>query len=142
MFLNLNKKINSLRTFVQNMLDKEHSFCYIIEKNKCFERGEDLMTKTYRVVNRFRFTVFVVLTIVILTTAVNFAFGFNTAASLTKTDYMDVQIVSGDTLWSIAQNYMPSDMDTRKAVYELCQVNDISASELYAGMTIQVPIYH
>ena len=41
MFLNLNKKINSLRTFVQNMLDKEHSFCYIIEKNKCFERGED-----------------------------------------------------------------------------------------------------
>ncbi len=55
---------------------------------------------------------------------------------------MDVQIVSGDTLWSIAQNYMPSDMDTRKAVYELCQVNDISASELYAGMTIQVPIYH
>ena len=100
------------------------------------------MTKIYRVVNRFRFTVFVVLTIVILTTAVNFAFGFNTAASLTKTDYMDVQIVSGDTLWSIAQNYMPSDMDTRKAVYELCQVNDISASELYAGMTIQVPIYH
>lgn len=100
------------------------------------------MTKTYRVVNRFRFTVFVVLTIVILTTAVNFAFGFNTAVSLTKTDYMDVQIVSGDTLWSIAQNYMPSDMDTRKAVYELRQVNDISASELYAGMTIQVPIYH
>lgn len=142
MFLNLNKKINPSRTFVQNMLDKEHLFCYIIEKNKCFERGEDLMTKTYRVVNRFRFTVFVVLTIVILTTAVNFAFGFNTAASLTKTDYMDVQIVSGDTLWSIAQNYMPSDMDTRKAVYELCQVNDISASELYAGMTIQVPIYH
>ena len=42
--------------------------------------------------------------------------------------YMDV-----DDVCAIAQNYMPSDMDTRKAVYELCQVNDISASELYAG---------
>lgn len=100
------------------------------------------MSKSYRVVNRFRFTVFVVLTIVMLTTAINFALGLNTAASLTKTDYMDVQITSGDTLWSIAESYMPSDMDTREAVYKLCKVNDISASDLYAGMTIQVPIYH
>ncbi len=99
------------------------------------------MSRSYKVVNKFRFTVFVVLTIVILTTAVNFALGFNTAASLTRTDYMDVQIVSGDTLWSIAENYMPQDMDTREAVYKLCKVNDISAADLYAGMTIQVPIY-
>lgn len=100
------------------------------------------MSRSYKVVNKFRFTVFVVLTIVILTTAVNFALGFNTAASLTRTDYMDVQIVSGDTLWSIAENYMPQDMDTREAVYKLCRVNDISAADLYAGMTIQVPIYN
>ena len=100
------------------------------------------MSRSYKVVNKFRFTVFVVLTIMILTTAVNFALGFNTAASLTRTDYMDVQIVSGDTLWSIAENYMPQDMDTREAVYKLCRVNDISAADLYAGMTIQVPIYN
>ena len=100
------------------------------------------MSRSYKVVNKFRFTVFVVLTIVILTTAVNFALGFNTAASLTRTDYMDVQIVSGDTLWSIAENYMPQDMDTREAIYKLCRVNDISAADLYAGMTIQVPIYN
>lgn len=100
------------------------------------------MSRSYKVVNKFRFTVFVVLTIMILTTAVNFALGFNTAASLTRTDYMDVRIVSGDTLWSIAENYMPQDMDTREAVYKLCRVNDISAADLYAGMTIQVPIYN
>ena len=40
-------------------LDSEHLFCYIIEKNKCFERGVDLMTRKYRVANRFRFTIFV-----------------------------------------------------------------------------------
>ena len=100
------------------------------------------MNRSYKVVNKFRFTIFVVLTIVILTTVANFALGFNTAASLTRTDYVDIQVVSGDTLWSIAENYMPRDMDTREAVYKLCKVNDISADDLYTGMTIQVPIYN
>ena len=41
------------------------------------------MSKNYRIKSRFRFTVFVVLTIVLMTTAVNFALGLNTAASST-----------------------------------------------------------
>ena len=100
------------------------------------------MTKTYRITSRFRFTLFVVFTIILLTTVINFALGLNTAASLTIQEYMDIQICSGDTLWSIAETYMSDNMDTRAAVYELCNINNISASELYAGMTIQVPIYH
>ena len=100
------------------------------------------MTKRYRISNRFRFTVFVVLTIILLTTAINFALGLNTAASLTIQDYMDVEIKSGDTLWNIAQTYMPDDKDTRKAVYQLCSLNDISSDHLYSVITIQVPIYH
>lgn len=99
------------------------------------------MSKNYRIKSRFRFTVFVVLTIVLMTTAVNFALGLNTAASSTVQEYMDVEIKSGDTLWNIAETYMPDNMDTRKAVYQICSLNDISADELYAGMTIQVPVY-
>ena len=100
------------------------------------------MTKSYRISSIFRFTVFVVLTIILLTTVVNFALGLNTAASSTIQKYMDVEIKSGDTLWNLAQTYMPDNMDTRKAVYQLCSLNDISADQLYAGMTIRVPIYH
>lgn len=107
-----------------------------------FERGVSLMTKTYKITNRFRFTVFIVLTIILLTTLINFALGLNTAASLTVQEYMNIEILSGDTLWSIAETYMPDHMDIRAAVYELCNLNDISASELYTGMTIQVPIYN
>ena len=99
------------------------------------------MSKNYRIKSRFRFTVFVVLTIVLTTTAANFALGLNTAASSTVQEYMDVEIKSGDTLWNIAETYMPDNMDTRKAVYQICSLNDISADELYAGMTIQVPVY-
>ena len=99
------------------------------------------MSKNYRIKSRFRFTVFVVLTIVLMTTAVNFALGLNTAACSTVQEYMDVEIKSGDTLWNIAETYMPDNMDTREAVYQICSLNDISADELYAGMTIQVPVY-
>ena len=56
--------------------------------------------KSYRITNRFRFTVFVVLIIIMITTLLNFALGFNTADSLTKVDYRTVQVSSGDTLWS------------------------------------------
>ena len=100
------------------------------------------MTKTYRITNRFRFTAIVVLTIILLTTVINFALGLNTAASLTIQEYMYLDVMPGDTLWSIAQTYMADDLDVRQAVYELCELNNISASNLYAGMTIRVPIYH
>ena len=78
---------------------------------------------------------------IIMTTAFNFAFGLNTADSLTMTKYRSVDVVYGDTLWTIAQTYMPEDMDIRESVFQLCKLNDIQADQLYAGMTIQVPVY-
>lgn len=98
------------------------------------------MTKRYKVVNKVRFTIFVVLMILAITTFANLALGLNTADSLTRLTYMDYEITDGDTLWTIAETYMTDISDIREAVYELCQLNDISASELYVGMTIQIPI--
>ena len=48
-----------------------------------FGRGVSLMTKKFRITSRIRFTIFVVLVIVLFTTAVNFALGFNVADSST-----------------------------------------------------------
>ena len=99
------------------------------------------MKRSYRIANRFRFTLFVVCIMIIMTTAFNFAFGLNTADSLTMTKYRSVDVVYGDTLWTIAQTYMPEDMDIRESVFQLCKLNDIRADQLHAGMTIQVPVY-
>ena len=98
------------------------------------------MTKRYRVVNKFRFTFFVVLMILAITTFANFALGLNSADILTRLTYMDYEITDGDTLWTIAETYMTDASDIREAVYELCQLNEISAGELYVGMTIQIPV--
>ena len=53
---------------------------------------------------------------------------------------MELEVSSGDTLWSIADRYMSDESDIRKSIYELGKINGISASELHAGMTILVPI--
>jgi hypothetical protein len=78
--------------------------------------------------------------IILLTTVMNFALGLNTADSLTYVEYMNLEIMSGDTLWSIAETYMSDSIDIRVSVYELCRINNISADQLQAGMTIQVPV--
>ena len=98
------------------------------------------MTIRYRINNRVRFTLFVVLVILFITTFANFALGLNTADSATYVEYTEVKVMSGDTLWSIADTYMDDHSDIRRSVYELCQINDINASQLQAGMTLLVPI--
>ncbi len=98
------------------------------------------MTHRYRINSRIRFTLFVVLVILLVTTCANFALGLSTADSATIVEYLEVQVKSGDTLWSIAGTYMDDGSDIRKSVYELCQINDINASQLQAGMTLLVPV--
>ena len=127
------------RTFVHFYVDTERTFCYIIEKNKCLG-GVSLMTKKFRITSRIRFTIFVVLVIVLFTTAVNFALGFNVADSSTIPEYIQIEVEPGETLWSIAGSYMSENSDIRECVYQLCRINNITAADLQAGMTIQVPI--
>ena len=105
-----------------------------------FGRGVSLMTKKFRITSRIRFTIFVVLVIVLFTTAVNFDLGFNVADSSTIPEYIQIEVEPGDTLWSIAGSYMSENSDIRECVYQLCRINNITAADLQAGMTIQVPI--
>jgi LysM repeat protein len=54
--------------------------------------------------------------------------------------YVTVKVSDGDTLWSIADQYMSGSKDQREAVYEIQQANNMSASDtLTAGTTIKVP---
>ena len=98
--------------------------------------------KHYRIKSRFRFTIFVVLMMLTVVTSANTVLGLYDASSLTVQEYVDIEICYGDTLWQIAQAYTPDDVDIRSAVHDICKINDISASELYPGQIIQVPVYN
>lgn len=98
------------------------------------------MKKTLKVKSRVRFTAFVLIMLFAVTGLFNTMLGLNDALGLTKQEYIEVSINSGDTLWTIAEQYMPSDMDIRKAVHIIKNVNDID-SQLQPGQTILIPKY-
>ena len=103
-------------------------------------REVSVMKKTLKVKSRVRFTAFVLIMLFAVTGLFNTMLGLNDALGLTKQEYVEVSINSGDTLWTIAEQYMPSDMDIRKAVHIIKNVNEID-SQLQPGQTILIPEY-
>jgi len=97
--------------------------------------------KKYRIKSGSRFILFVALIAVITVTSANSIIGSNYASSLTEKDYIEIKVQYGDTLWNIAQTYMPERSDVRRSVFTLCQINGISAHELQAGQTLLVPVH-
>lgn len=98
------------------------------------------MTKNYRVKSKFRFTCFVLVVLFAVTFLFNTYIGTYNAAALTAKDYIEIEVVDGDTLWTIADLYMPDDMDTRQAVHILIDENKID-NTIQAGQIIKVPQY-
>lgn len=98
------------------------------------------MKRTLKVKSRVRFTAFVLIMLFAVTGIFNTMLGLNDALGLTKSEYIEVSVDSGDTLWTIAEQYMPSDMDIRKAVYIIKDVNDID-NQLQPGQTVLIPEY-
>lgn len=95
--------------------------------------------KKYRITSKFRF----ITSIIIMTSLAIGIFGavsgLNVSRAITKPQYTQVEVCYGDTLWDIANTYKSEDTDTRRAVFEICKINDIEASDLSPGMTISIP---
>lgn len=96
-------------------------------------------TKKYRIKSKFRFMVSCLIIIGIFVSGINFITGSYTTLALEKPSYTEVTISYGDTLWDIADEYKSNDTDIRRAVYEICEINNISASDLVPGMVIKIP---
>ena len=95
--------------------------------------------KKYRVANKTRFTAFVAITVVALAFIITSALGWNTASGASTQQYVQIEVQPGDTLWALAQEYGPSDMDVRNVICEICRLNGITAADLKAGQYITIP---
>lgn len=95
--------------------------------------------KRYRIVSKFRFTAFLTAAILLTVIVTGSFFGFFDAASMDEQNLVKVQVQFGDTLWALAKEYGPSDVDCRQVVYEICTLNNISANTLQAGQNIYIP---
>lgn len=65
------------------------------------------MKRRYKIINRTRFSIFVIVIIGISS--------FNKVySSIYEYSYDEIQIIEGDTLWAIALHHMPKDYDVRR----------------------------
>jgi len=95
--------------------------------------------KSYKIKNKFRFITFLTVVMLITAFSANALLGLGDAAGSDKVEYVSVKVEEGDTLWELAKEYGPSNVDVRRLVYEVEKLNSIDASSLQSGMVIEIP---
>lgn len=95
--------------------------------------------KKYVIRSTLRFTMFITILCILVITTASAVLGLSNAKGMTKQQYMRIQVKSGDTLWCLAGEYMPN-TDIRKSIHVISEINDTSASELYAGQVLKIPV--
>lgn len=58
--------------------------------------------------------------------------------SSSSTDFTYITVMSGDTLWSLAERYAPN-RDPRDFIYDLVSLNNLNDSVLSSGMRLALP---
>lgn len=96
--------------------------------------------KRLRIVNKFRFTVFLVSVFLLLFTVLGTLVGINTAESAQVPNYIEVCVQTGDTLWSLAANHGAENVDKRKLIYEIGILNNLNDNYIYPGQILKVPV--
>ena len=96
--------------------------------------------KKYKIKNRMRFITFVTVMMLVLSFAFSGLFNLIEAHSPKEPEYFTISVKQGDTLWEIAKTYGSGDRDIRDLIYDICQINDIKASDLRAGQTLLIPV--
>ena len=94
--------------------------------------------KVIHIKSRFRFTVFIAILIMLSVAGMNTILGMNDVSGETGKEYMQIEVVAGDTLWDIADKYMESDMDPREAVYIIKETNNLNSSTLTPGQKLKI----
>lgn len=55
--------------------------------------------------------------------------------------YIDVTVADGDSLWSLIKEYNPEySGNMNKAIYKVCNLNELENACLYSGQIILIPI--
>ena len=83
----------------------------------------------YRIVNPFRFFIFVLVCVMILAFAVSTVIGIADAQAASADTYAQVLVDENDTLWDIAEEYSDNKMDIRQYVRDICETNDIDIND-------------
>ncbi len=98
--------------------------------------------KRLRIVNKFRFSIFLIIVCLMLISGIGTVLGLNTAESADIPEYLLISVNSGDTLWGIAEEYGPDHEDPRKIIFEISQINQLDEEYIQPGQVLKIPVYN
>lgn len=97
--------------------------------------------RRYRVSSKIRFSIFLAfIAVLILSTYMAFV-GVTDAQGDTVERYEIISVNDGDSLWTLAKNHVPKNMDIREYIYHVAKYNDVDPGDLNPGEKIKLPIY-
>lgn len=96
--------------------------------------------RKYRIKSAPRFTAFLVIAALAVFIALGIIAGPAESTAESVEEYTTYTVSSGDTLWSIANDYKTDSTDTRKAVYEIEKINGVQPEDLQPDMQLKIPV--
>ena len=96
--------------------------------------------KRLYIVNRARFVIMTLLTLIILSTVISYISGLFMSNASLSSNTLKIEIASGDTLWKIASRYNYYEEDVREVIYRIKSVNHMDTSDLMAGQSLIIPL--
>lgn len=96
--------------------------------------------KRYKIVNKKRFFAFQTFVLALIMILFSQVINRTVYSSVYQSRYIDIYVTEGDTLWTIAKDYLPEKTDIRKMIFDIKQFNNMETSYIYPGDTIKIPI--
>lgn len=98
------------------------------------------MMKRYKVVNKTRFCIFITLSFVLIFGLISLIFSKERAySSVHEVKYFEVEVVEGDTLWTIVSRHITERDNMQKLIYDIKKFNGMDSSYIYPGDIIKIP---
>ena len=98
------------------------------------------MFKRYRVESKARFTLFIIITLLIIIGIVTMFLKPTYVSGSTEARFDTIKVKHGDTLWNIAAIYADEHTDMRAFIYDISQLNGITGSEIIPGQELKIPL--
>lgn len=98
------------------------------------------MTKKLRIVSKPRFIFSLVILFLFLSIGFNAVFNLSVVEGTFETEFIEVQVKVGDTLWMLAKTFSPKNQDIRSSIYEISTLNNLTTSSVYPGQILKIPL--
>ncbi len=91
------------------------------------------------IINQSRFIIASVITLIFASLIFTAVTGLLLSSASSYETYTVISVVQGDTLWGIATEHNPYQLDVRAIVHDIKKQNQLKTADIYPGQLLIVP---